>query len=603
MAVENKSLHLGHVGLLSRGILARAGAMECLSWSELKWRRDLGKLVAGRFYRVTDYRCTTVAEDTRSAGVDFDIILLAVSADALSEEGMAAGREGKDYSDTRLAGDDFAAWRVWYCVDNDTDRFAWADAENGRGVIYRMIDDRRNEAPYDFKNIEFRRYKVVADGDFFKGTSADGGYFGIKGFAGTGLKFSTGGESAWFTTFDGGYTHDISTDNMIEVFMSSGKQTLNNIVFLGSNMGCRVGRNCRDCSFGNYLNNLIIGAENWRNIITGDMYPGVDGNVIGTYCHENTVIGYYFRTNVIGDRFHKNKIGSYFQNNSVDSSFYGNEVSMYCSSNVFGKTFQDNVIGTSFYSNIIGNDVAECDFGDKFSENRIGSGCVAISAGAECSRNDIETGVSWIQIHDKCERNRIGNDCTYVELGDGCTYNEIGIGCDSIVLKGDSQLNVVGGGCGDIFIDGNKNKIGSGCTTVYLEKGCMANSIGSYCESVSMYESKCNVVGELSRQIYLGGLAMGCEIGAACDTIWFGENNRDSVRYVYVSVAAGVQGLYLKRESGVSDTLYVTYVTVHKRVTGDVVIEKNHLEAGCEIDVKNDADGRVQIWRGDVRVS
>lgn len=45
------------------------------------------------------------------------------------------------------------AWKIWYCLDNDASRFAWADSTNGKGVIYRMIDEWNNDCPYDFKNI------------------------------------------------------------------------------------------------------------------------------------------------------------------------------------------------------------------------------------------------------------------------------------------------------------------------------------------------------------------------------------------------------------------------------------------------------------------
>lgn len=47
------------------------------------------------------------------------------------------------------------AWQLWYTIDNDTNRFTWADNTNGKGVIYRMIDEQNNDCPYDFKNIMF----------------------------------------------------------------------------------------------------------------------------------------------------------------------------------------------------------------------------------------------------------------------------------------------------------------------------------------------------------------------------------------------------------------------------------------------------------------
>ena len=44
--------------------------------------------------------------------------------------------------------------QVLYCLDNDSGRFGWAD-DSGKGVIYWMRDLYGNEAPYDFKNIQF----------------------------------------------------------------------------------------------------------------------------------------------------------------------------------------------------------------------------------------------------------------------------------------------------------------------------------------------------------------------------------------------------------------------------------------------------------------
>ena len=62
---------------------------------------------------------------------------------------------------TKLATDSYfgdsklEAWEIKYCIYNDTSRFAWADTENGKGVIYYMKDENGNECPYDFKNIQF----------------------------------------------------------------------------------------------------------------------------------------------------------------------------------------------------------------------------------------------------------------------------------------------------------------------------------------------------------------------------------------------------------------------------------------------------------------
>lgn len=125
-----------------------------ITWSDLKAKRDAGELTLGQLYRIIDYQCTTTESETRSAGHQFDIIVLALSKNTLSEQAYAALHSG----DTYFANNDLSAWKLWYCLDNDTTRFAWADntSGNGRGVIYRMIDEFNNDVPYDFKNIQFK---------------------------------------------------------------------------------------------------------------------------------------------------------------------------------------------------------------------------------------------------------------------------------------------------------------------------------------------------------------------------------------------------------------------------------------------------------------
>lgn len=93
------------------------------TYGALKALRDGGNLVAGSLYRITDYVTTTAQEGTQSAGHQFDIVLLALSEDKLAEEGWAMLHT----NDTYFANSNLSAWKVWYCLDNDTARFAWAD--------------------------------------------------------------------------------------------------------------------------------------------------------------------------------------------------------------------------------------------------------------------------------------------------------------------------------------------------------------------------------------------------------------------------------------------------------------------------------------------
>lgn len=44
----------------------------------------------------------------------------------------------------------------------DADSITYTIQEDGKGVVYRMIDENNNDMPYDFKGIQFKRYKITA---------------------------------------------------------------------------------------------------------------------------------------------------------------------------------------------------------------------------------------------------------------------------------------------------------------------------------------------------------------------------------------------------------------------------------------------------------
>lgn len=128
-----------------------------ITYQELKQLRTNKKLIPGRFYRITDYICPdpgishVTCMPTNKA--PFDVIVIALSNDKLSEEAWAihSARDTDNYfTNCRLE-----AWKLWYCLDNNTSRFGWANTSIGTGVIYRMIDEYGNDCPYDFKHIKF----------------------------------------------------------------------------------------------------------------------------------------------------------------------------------------------------------------------------------------------------------------------------------------------------------------------------------------------------------------------------------------------------------------------------------------------------------------
>jgi hypothetical protein len=131
------------------------------------------------------------------------------------------------------------AWQLKYCLDNDTSRFAWADNVNGKGVIYRMVDEFNNDVPYDFKNIQFKR--KLTDGELDLDSGIDTWCYTFTGISyehltlvdGTVLKaseyFSDEGSNLYKNNKIGIYEYKRFTEDGYDNII----QQLNNVVFIG----------------------------------------------------------------------------------------------------------------------------------------------------------------------------------------------------------------------------------------------------------------------------------------------------------------------------------------------------------------------------------
>ena len=119
-----------------------------ITYAELVALRNSGTLTAGTYYRITDYETTTAQANTKSAGHPFDVIVEALDESTLSENASAIMREDDTYFET----ENLEAWQLKYCLDNDTERFAWA--EDGSNLpkaefVAMFWDDPENGINYD----------------------------------------------------------------------------------------------------------------------------------------------------------------------------------------------------------------------------------------------------------------------------------------------------------------------------------------------------------------------------------------------------------------------------------------------------------------------
>ena len=489
-----------------------------ITYNKLKELRDNSKLKPSQYYRITDF-VTTVdvnkVPEARSAGYRFDIIVMASKENKLQEECYAIQHEGETYFDNC----NLAAWKIWYCLDNDTTKYAWADTANGTGVIYHMIDEWQNDCPYDFKNVQFKRYYTngLQNGDDVIAK----GYFAIdnninifpEGAVDTSnpLYFYT------FTRLNGiisGYGKgDVTQDNVLDEsiqtlefstdtytrcqnnvlgHMKSASHILTNNVFLtistyneevGSyylpSYGNKIGLNCSNNTFGSDVYGLTFGDGCSDNIIGDDCYYNTFGNrcssnTFGNSCYSNT-FGNSCYSNTFGNNCHDNSFGSGCNTNSFGNDCYYNSFGDECNTNTFGIGCTYNTFGNSCGNNIFGNECYNHTFGNSCSSNSFKIGCNTNSFGNGCSSNSFKIG---------CNRNSFGNECSSNSFGESCYNNSFENGCYNNSFEYGCYNNSFENGCSD-------NKVGNSCGGNTFGNECNSNSFGDECNYNSFGES-CN---------------------------------------------------------------------------------------------------------------
>ena len=499
--------------------------MTHITWSALKALRDGGKLIPGMFYRITDYVTTTAQENTQSAGHAFDVIVRADSANILNENATAALHSG----DTYFAGQKLESWKLKYCLDNDSTRFAWADTTNGKGVIYQMIDERENDLPYDFKNIQFKRYKVTkylvndakyvigvtsinsqisnwpslrwglisiksaedanvagsywysAAGESVSLQSSNLGDLRIKASSSYGLFILSDGTEKWFYTFsnftsDSAEVTDASLLNSIyknkfgygsfNTYM--GNSTLN----LGNNI--LIGKNISSNTIGNEFNSNTI-DNNFTNNTIGNKFSK---NIIGNYFAQNTICN-EFRLNVVCEYFSNNCIQCNFAVNMICQGFGGNQIGANFSTNIIGSEYSANNIGNNFNYNTVDNQFKYNIIGSYFSYNTVGNGSTCNTVGSSFDHNTVDSGFSYNTVGNQFNynivgkafsRNMVGNGCNDNRIGEYCNSNTIGNVFVSSTIGNKFSSNTIGNACGSILIGAyyKFNHFEDGCRNLYF---------------------------------------------------------------------------------------------------------------------------------------
>ena len=355
-----------------------------ITYAELKALRDAGKLLAGRKYRITDYVTTTTQTDTRSAGHAFDIIVVADDEHTLNENARAILHNG----DTYFAGCKLGAWELKYCLDNDTTRFAWTDATNGKGVVWWMKDEWDNECYYDFKNIQYKRYKVTSTNASTADLVTSCPYLGNAVQNSTGLSESVDTDFKWVYTF----TKYTQTGDLIEDASILAEQPQSDY---GIMCGC----------YGNKI---------------GALYESVTKDDGG-----------FFKTLYLN--------GGMFWTNGFNPD-YGNDRNVICFLNEIGGDCSNftalqsvNQIKCGNYCNYwtCGNNCASWTCGNDCSSWTCGNNCYSWTCGNNCSFWTCGNHSYYWTCGNNCNFWTCGNYCPFWTCGNNCDSWTCGNYCDS----------------------------------------------------------------------------------------------------------------------------------------------------------------------------
>lgn len=384
-----------------------------VTYAELVELRDNAKLIAGRLYRITDYvtKVYSASGFERSAEHPFDIIVRALSENTLAEEAYVAPHKGDEY----FANANLNAWKVWYCLDNDVTKYTWADVTNGKGVIYRMIDEWQNDMPYDFKNVQYKRFMVSDHSNNGELATLEGRYlaWGLETDAPRDL-------SVDYTDFEWRYTFGVEAN--AEVDYSLNKQpvpyTEDKMYWKQSHKLCCAKNRC-----GNYCVLVCVDENFHKSFSLNDvvMMASMTEDIYGE-CLENTL-----GENNYHITLHSNPEGIHLGNSSSANIIggYGITFGNYCNSLTFGNDCRRLTFG---------NNNHDMTFGNKCNTMTFGNDCYSLTFGNDCGGITFGNGCSDMTFGNNNYNMTFGNGCWYFTFGNDCGSMTFGNYCDSLTF-------------------------------------------------------------------------------------------------------------------------------------------------------------------------
>lgn len=475
------------------------------TYSQVKALRDNGELIPGQQYRIKNYECTTTQVNTSVVPHSFDIIVTADNETTLNENARAVVRSNDNYYTTN--GANLAAWEIKYSIDNDTARFGWADATNGKGVIYYMKDEHGNSAPYDFKQIVFARYQITEADDhpwfvdaWITEDAAENFPSGstprsVRSVLSNGITLSD--TPTYFFTFSY-YNGSVSDASTIAV---SGEQ----FPCFENHIAAEKPRTAGDSvkQYNQYyelpdnvfVHDVDLSVSGVDGFTGNTLAKGCTGNTFGRVCHNNT-------------------LGEDCKNITVFYGFESNEIGDECSYLYFGPFSIENIIGQRCY---------DCVFENTDNANVLGPMCFSIFLASTASHSTFASACNGITLDTYGMRNVFGAGCVNINLGSGSHDNVFGPSCFGIEI--DTCVdNTFGSACSNITATTLTNSaFDNGVFSIALGTNSYAMTFESGVNNVDLSA----ITGPISRYDFLAGTS-----GLWNDPITFNAVDNTYTQYV-----------------------------------------------------------------------
>ena len=380
-----------------------------------------------------------------------------------------------------------------YVIDDEASLVGFTpgvDAEVGRGVIYRLIDEWNNDCPYDFKNIQFKRWAITAltsGSDEMKAAliyDADENpvYFGAKAYDSPVISGATLDDDNYIFayTFDGALK---DAEGNITHYDVSAAPFVGPQEFIDYMIEQEMGEGIADVCYDNFIGNYGEMDIEGYNLAPGLTLPD---NVFfnSSYCYFDEDEDYW----------------SY-----AFANCYGNSLKSYCSNNTFGNSCLRNTFGNSFFANTFGNSCQSNTFGNWFSQNTFGNKCGNNTFGNYCQSNTFGNDFFNNTFGNSCSNNTFGNYCQSNTFGNGCSGNtfgnnaekcSVGDGVQNITVSKDfMRYVIIENGNKKITITSNKTTSSS----AYLQNFLIALGVNNSNNPKTISH---NTVGDAFRTIY-----------------------------------------------------------------------------------------------------